>query len=246
MQIKLLNLKEEVLNIPKKSIVSIVGSGGKTTLMFSIADVLKFSGKVLVTTTTKIYCPNKGQYDFLCTDVSKFGYYNKINKNGIYVYGKMIDKLEKIIGVDCNILNEESKYFDYILIESDGSKQKDIKGWRRNEPVIVEATDITVGILSIKSLGKKINTENVFRVNEFMDITGSSLNETINIGHLVSLVFNNNGIFKNARGKKILFINKVESLGDKKKASDLIDEICDYSNHIGNSIDKILYGSLKG
>ena len=48
-----------------KCVVSIVGAGGKTTLMFSLARLLGSKNKVLVTTTTTIYVPNPCQYDFI-------------------------------------------------------------------------------------------------------------------------------------------------------------------------------------
>lgn len=55
----------DVLDIENSSIVSIVGAGGKTTLMFQLAQELKDKGRVLVTTTTKIYVPDKRQFDYL-------------------------------------------------------------------------------------------------------------------------------------------------------------------------------------
>ena len=55
----------DILNIDKNSIVSIVGAGGKTSLMFQLAEELREKSRVLVTTTTKIYVPEKGQYDYL-------------------------------------------------------------------------------------------------------------------------------------------------------------------------------------
>lgn len=55
----------DVLNIERNSIVSIAGAGGKTTLMFQLAEELKDKGRVLITTTTKIYMPKEDQYDYL-------------------------------------------------------------------------------------------------------------------------------------------------------------------------------------
>ena len=44
-------------NIKKSDVVTITGAGGKTSLMFALANELSTLGKVLVTSTTKIYVP---------------------------------------------------------------------------------------------------------------------------------------------------------------------------------------------
>src|SRR5574343_211423 len=51
---------------PKNSIVSIVGAGGKTTLLFWLANQFKQKGcRVLCTTTTHMQYPQFSQYDKL-------------------------------------------------------------------------------------------------------------------------------------------------------------------------------------
>ena len=45
-------------NIDKKDIVAITGAGGKTSLIFFLAKKLAQFGKVLITTTTKMYKPS--------------------------------------------------------------------------------------------------------------------------------------------------------------------------------------------
>ena len=49
--------------INKKDIITIVGAGGKTSLMLSASSYLRKDYKVLVTTTTHIYMPEKKYYD---------------------------------------------------------------------------------------------------------------------------------------------------------------------------------------
>ena len=45
----------KVFDIKKGDIITITGAGGKTSLMFSLARELSTLGRVLVTTTTKIF-----------------------------------------------------------------------------------------------------------------------------------------------------------------------------------------------
>ncbi len=48
----------DILKLKSQGVISIIGAGGKTSLMFSLAKELSKSGKkVLTTTTTKIFMP---------------------------------------------------------------------------------------------------------------------------------------------------------------------------------------------
>ncbi len=64
----------DILNFKKGSIISIVGAGGKTSLMFNLSEELRPNNKVLSTTTTKIYNPDKTYYDFICIGEKKLLY----------------------------------------------------------------------------------------------------------------------------------------------------------------------------
>lgn len=226
---------KDLLNLKNGSIVSIVGAGGKTTLMFSLAEELRREYKVLVTTTTKIYYPLRKQYDFIAIGEEKFYSYNYKRNNGIYIYGAMVDN-EKIIGLNPNILNNQVEFFDYVLIEADGSKRKILKGWRDGEPVVIGKTNKTIGVVNIKSIGKRICNENVHRVQEFINITNSHEGDIVNIEHIASLVFHKRGLFKDAVGEKILFLTMIEK-EDLFAAKKLIELIHKKNNGF---IDKIV------
>ncbi|MBP1745157.1 MAG: hypothetical protein H6Q58_2135 [Firmicutes bacterium] len=189
-----------------RCVVSIVGAGGKTTLMFALAGMLSRSGKVLVTTTTKIYVPYPGQYDFMAIGSSNFDMYNRMPANGIYIYGSAVNDENKIIGLAPGDVDRLAPFFDYVLVESDGAKRKLIKGWSKSEPVICGSTTHTVGVLNLNALGLTVDEENVHRVDEFMNITGARMHDRINEDHLASLVFHKDGLFRNSTGEKIVYI----------------------------------------
>lgn len=189
-----------------KCVVSIVGAGGKTTLMFSLAGMLSRKSKVLVTTTTKIYVPEPGQYDFIAIGRSNFDKYNRVSANGIYVYGNAVSDDNKLLGLSTEDVDRLAPFFDYILVESDGARRKLVKGWGENEPVICSSTTHTVGVLNLNALGLAIDDSNVCRVGEFLRITGARMHEKITEEHLTSLVFHKNGLFKNSRGEKIVYL----------------------------------------
>lgn len=231
----------ELLDLKKESIVSIVGAGGKTSLMFNLAEELKEDSKVLVTTTTKIFMPNKDQYDYMCLNKKDYLDYSQINNKGIYIFGSSLNKAGKVVGLDSSTIETVSESFNYTLIEADGSKMKPIKGWGINEPVIYQKTNKTIGVLDIKTIGKTINGTNVHRLKEFLKLTNSTINEPINIQHIISLILHSNGLFKNALGERILFINKVENADELFLANKLLEALLEKSNICFN---KVIIGSL--
>ncbi|NFD29933.1 putative selenium-dependent hydroxylase accessory protein YqeC [Clostridium botulinum] len=232
----------DILNLKKRSVISIVGAGGKTSLMLNLSEELRPYNKVLSTTTTKIYTPNKTSYDFMCIGEKNCYIYDHLKKNGVYVYGKFINSDNKLIGFSKNFLDEKFKYFDYSILEADGSKKKPIKGWRDDEPVICKNTNKTIGVLDITCINKIINDFNVHRVSYFLKITNGKLGEKISIPMISSLVTHPLGLFKGSLGERILFINKAENQHNIFLSYELIKHLLSISNPF---IDKIVIGSLK-
>lgn len=232
----------ELLDIKEKDIVSIVGAGGKTTLMFLLANELK-NNKVLVTTTTKIFKPKEDGIKYLGLRKDGYGYLQASNENGIYVYGNYVNNEDKLVGLDLQELEYLKDSFSYILIEADGSKQKYLKAWNDKEPVIYEGTNKTIGVLSLKSFEMEIKDENIHRLEEFLALTGGIVNEKVNLDILINIIFSDKGLFKNSRGERILFLNAAD-IAIEDIIYLLIDKIVMKNNEL-RLLGKIVYGSLK-
>lgn len=235
----------DTFKINNKDIITIIGAGGKTSLMFSASSLLRNDYKVLVTTTTHIYVPDNNLYDkiIMLTHFENENYNNILqnNKNGVYVIGSHIVNNSKIKGLTFDMLDKITPYFDVVIIEGDGSKEKSLKGWNDNEPVIYPKTTKTIGIVDISSIGIDINEENIHRVDKFLDIINDYSNNKVNIEHLEKLILNEKGLFKFSKGEKILFINKVEDINKRKNALNIIKDI---KNENQSYIDKFIYGSI--
>ena len=230
------------LGLNKKDIISFVGAGGKTTMIFKLGEELRSHNKVLVTTTTKIYTPLEDMYDFICTDNEMLISYTHMKENGIYILGSGVNNENKILGLSEKQLDELAQHFDYVLIEADGAKGKKLKGWNEFEPVIYRKTTKTVGLIDIQSLGMTINEENVHRSKVFEEITGAEQGDIVKLEHLSKLIRHPLGLFKWAIGEKILYINKVEEPVHVVLANYLIKKI---NLRDKNLIDNTFIGSLK-
>lgn len=200
--------------IRPKDVVSIIGAGGKTSLMFYLAREAKNQGmRVLVTTSTRIRVPEESQYDSIDLSGKLFSD-REIQDAGVYVGGLPAEDPSKITGVRSDLLAYQCKKFDLVLIEADGAAEKPLKGWKSTEPVIADFTSTTIGVVDIQTIGKQISEDLVHRLEIFSQITGADEGENVQLGHLLRMIVHNKGLFGSALGREILFINKVESAMD--------------------------------
>ncbi len=144
-------------------VISFVGAGGKTTLMYYLADTLASRGKkVLVSTTTHIYCPRSSEY---APDIQQV---HKLWQQGSYaVIGAPELDTGKLAAPNKDILQQLISRADIVLLESDGAKGYPCKMPRKQEPVLHPATDCVIGVFGISSLGKPLR-EVCFGLEEAM------------------------------------------------------------------------------
>lgn len=205
----------EALLLTTGSVVSIVGAGGKTSLLFQLAKEAKASGlRVLVTTTTRMRIPHDRQYDRIALE-GPFWDRSLVNEPGIYVAGIPDTQSGKMRGVATAVLEKGAELFDLVLIEADGAAGKPLKGWKAHEPVVPFYSTHTVGVLDIQTIGRIIDDKLVHRLDIFRELTGAELGDIVDHRHLKAVVQCENGLFRCSVGKKILYINKVESEKDR-------------------------------
>lgn len=224
---------KNVLSIKKneKFMIALVGAGGKTTTMLYLAEYYKkLDMRVLVTTTTRIFVPEKSKYDNFIMNESENIDFKDIRKGTITLLGKGIEKNNKVIGLDIKTIDELylKSLFDIILVEADGSKHKPIKAPELHEPVIpIECTHV-IGVIGLDALGSEVNDENVHRLKAFKRITEAKNGDLINNNMLLSLINHENGLFKNVpkKSKKILLLNKAINSELEEEAKVLKNKLC--------------------
>ena len=221
--------------IEKNDIITITGSGGKTSLMFFLAYELSKKGRVLVTTTTKIYVPDKSQFEKMYIDENIIEGENK----NIFVVGKNI-KDNKIIGLEYEEIKKIKDKFDYILIEGDGAKEKLLKEWNDFEPCIPNFSNKVIGVLNLDILNMKLKEENIHRFNLFEKKYPEYIGKKVNIDFLKEYL-KKGKFFDNTKNEKYIFLNGAD--GEKRQEK---EKIAKYLKKFFEKEDfKIVYGSLK-
>lgn len=197
------------LNENQQSIISFVGGGGKTTTITKLALELKEKNKkVLVTTTTAMYKPVNSQINKIFIGNIPKEY--KAKKGSITVFADYLQD-SKIRAKNLNKLEEiiKRKIFDFILIEADGSRGKPIKAPHAFEPVVTKYTDYSLGLIGFDSIGRDLSSV-CHRPEIFQQILNLPKEHIIGYMDIVNLVRHELGLFKNCKGRKILYLNKVK------------------------------------
>lgn len=229
----------EAFDIKKHDIVAFVGSGGKTTAMYTLAEELMGNGSVLVTTTTKIGVP-KNQSEF-----KKYYPNDKIgeidsNKFRLIVTGGPEQK-NKITSITDEDFRSIYKKFDYVLIESDGSKMLPYKAWREFEPVIREETTKTIGIIPITGILEQVDDDMIFNSELFKAKFG--FKDVLSMDVLKNIIESESGIFKGAKGKRYLYFNHCITDADMNKAKIIIDKLSEFDLDIEYRYGSTLNGA---
>ncbi len=220
---------KEAFDINFGEVISLVGGGGKTTLMFALAHELASNGSsVITTTTTKILEPLSSQTQFLLI-VPEDRVIGALQQNlrsykHITVATERLP-LGKLKGVSPELVVSVSKLnqIDYIIVEGDGAAQRSLKVPSSTEPVIPPNSSLVIAVLGIDALGRELVEENVFRAELASRLTGLSLGQTVSMDAIVTLVTHPEGILKGSptSARVILFINKVDLENSLPRARNL-------------------------
>ncbi len=242
----------ESLDLKTKEVISLVGAGGKTTLMFRLARELLLTGKkVVTTTTTKILEPSSEETPclFVNSDEEKL---RQLALHHISQFGHITlarDRLDlgKLDGISPDLVGllSKSSEIDMVIIEADGAAGRPVKAPREWEPVIPSVTTSVIGLLGVDGVGKELNEENLFQAERISRLTGISMGEKMTCEGLAILMVHPQGIFKGAPplSRKVAFINKVDVPEGMIKGREIGKEILRRGSA---EIERVILGELKG
>jgi hypothetical protein len=189
--------------LKKPAVVSIVGSGGKTTLMYRLAqELMQKNKKVISTTTTKIYPPKPEQSPKLILDSKIRAQYIEplLKKYQHITLAKGKNQENKLVGLDPEVIDQlndnliNKGKLDYFLVEADGSRGKSLKGYRLLKSQIQNPkSKLTSQILNLKSQIEPVlpRSTKLCIVVLGWDILGKPLNERyVHRSKILSLLIN--------------------------------------------------------
>jgi len=146
----------EALALPQgHGLTSLVGGGGKTTLMYRLGAELAAAGRAaVVTTTTRIGVPLPGQGRLL--DEQAFGELETQLRPGELVCVCRRDAGTKLSSPGREILPRLIAAADRVISEADGARRLPVKAPNAHEPCIPPESDSVVAVTGLTALGKPL------------------------------------------------------------------------------------------
>ena len=194
-----------------RGVTAIIGGGGKTTLMETLAEELAKKGRVIITTTTHIRRP--AQYETLL-DADEPAVSAALDRSGIVCVASQAEG-GKLCAPRLS-MQALSALADYVLVEADGAKRLPLKAHASHEPVSPAEAQRVIVVIGIDGVGKKIS-ETCHRSALYAQLAGAEESDAVT-PQLAARVVKAEGY-----GDRI-YINKVESAADYEAAQAMANE----------------------
>lgn len=238
----------EALDLKQRAVAALVGGGGKTSIMYRLAEEIPASCRVLVTTTTKMFAPDRIGYP--CFYTNEEGYKDEFLIKALQsgkrpvLASVRIKENNKLDGVKPQTLAALFKagQVDFMLVEADGSKGRPLKGHLEYEPVIPEITTRLIIVIGADVLGRPLDSEYVHRPEIVAELTGQEMGTVVKPDTIARLIKHPGGILRTspAAAENIAIINKIDCLGS-------LDEAYETARLLkkGSGISKVILCSMR-
>jgi len=217
----------QAFSIGNREVISLVGGGGKPTLLYALGRELSTLGcGVILTTTTKILEPAPSPFllQFLSNelgDIKKWVAENLNRHQSLLIARERLPngKLEGIFPEWA----EEIFSMDgvsTIVNEADGAAGRPLKAPREGEPVIPDNTTLLLPVMGIDGMGRPLDEDSVFRSAIASRLLNLPIGSTVTEDAIVGLVME--WIKSGPASARIVpLINKVDIPGGLEKAQKL-------------------------
>lgn len=191
-----------------RGVTALIGGGGKTTLLLTLARELQKKGSVLLCTSTKIYPPEGLP---LLKNATEEAVSAALAAHGAVCVGE--DAAEGKLTAPRLSFASLAQLADYVLVEADGSKHLPLKYHAPHEPVIPANAQRVVTVLGASAFGHPLH-EVCHRASLAAARLGVGEDEPVTPA-LVSRLLAAEGL-----GDRV-YINQVESPADYENAAAL-------------------------
>lgn len=229
----------QALELEGAGLVSLVGAGGKTNLMFALAREAVAQGRrVLVTTTTKIAAEEaEGPWPAFAADGAEMVLekarqaLGRASGGAVIAYSAKAQGDTRLAGLapECVDALAAGGFFDLIVVEADGAARKPLKAPAAHEPVVPAATDAFIMVAGLNGLGRPLDAGNLFRPELWAERSGDTLGEPITPKGLANVVLHEEGLTKGCPpgARRILFLNRADTNERRAAAERIFGHLAD-------------------
>lgn len=231
-------------------VISLVGAGGKTTLMFRIARELAAAGEtVLTTTTTRIYRPEPVQSAQVVVAAEPAAALAQLahrlrRSRHVTAAAGWIPEAGKLAGYPPESVSalRAAGLFRWILVEADGAARRPLKAPAAHEPVIPACSDWVIAVAGMAAVGRPLDARWVFRPERFGALAGISAGEPVTPDAIAAVLLHPQGMMKGLglKAARCVFLNQLDLPG----AAEAARAVCvALARSIYEPVDRILIGS---
>lgn len=196
-------------------LISVIGGGGKTTLVNYLVDLRSKQGETLLTSTTAMRLPTGMPVDFgVITSVG----------NPLAFFQEQVSDT-KVKGVAPEVIDQlkEQGRFQTIVVEADGSKGLPIKSYEAHEPPIPQSSDVIFLVIGIDALHQPIE-EVVHRTEVYLSETKAKPSDSVSVDNYLKHFFAPAGALKNSPSVPVVvLLNRIDQLMERTGLEQLID-----------------------
>jgi probable selenium-dependent hydroxylase accessory protein YqeC len=193
----------DLIDLPTTPLIAIIGAGGKTTTMYTLASELAQRGKrVITTTTTQIFYPEPDETDLLIVASETHALLKTIDQawqkyHRVTVAGAVL-RTEKLAG-----LQPEQPYellvksgADVVIVEADGARHRMIKAPAEHEPVIPLQTNVALLLMSAEAINQPLSDRIAHRPERVAKVTGINEGDVLSPAVIARLITSEQGALK--------------------------------------------------
>lgn len=222
-------------------LVSIVGGGGKSTLLFALAARAAEDTRWVLSTTTRMFASQIALATAHCSAEPRTLADNlDATCSGLLVIGEVDG--EKAVGVPAGLPSEILRHpnVDSVAVEADGSRRLPTKAPAEHEPVIASGTTLTAIVAGLDSLEGTI-ARVAHRPERVAALLDSGTDEPLTPDGLAMLLSHPAGGLKDIplQSRVAVVLNKADTPSRRANARATASQL------IGNSrIERVLIGAL--
>lgn len=234
----------EALGLKEREVVTFIGGGGKTSLMFRLAEEISLQYNVIISTTTKIFLLQPDKFPLVLLgeeDAAEKELAGYLRSGLRPVVGSELLENNELNGISPEQVGLLQGNADYVLVAADGSRGLP-KENLNCEPVIPGTTTLLVVVVGADILGKTLDSRYVHRPEIVASLTGREIGSVIDADMIAELIAHPEGLLREypSGARVVLFINKIDLIPEPDEGYRL-DRLI-----LGKKIEKVVLGSAIG
>jgi probable selenium-dependent hydroxylase accessory protein YqeC len=228
--------RETLSGLPPAGPVTLIGGGGKTSLMYYLVAGLKADGMVaFAAATAKLFMPEGTGHRTVLVgglDEGRRRIAGLLDCPDIVTLAREVvaGDRRKLAGLDPGWLDALAREYPAVrfIVEGDGSAGLPLKGHQPHDPVVPSATSLLVPVVGAEAVGRRLTAACVHRPARAAELAGAAEGDVITPAMIVRLLLHPLGYLHNCPpcARVIPFVNKAEGAA-ADSAADLAAAVLD-------------------